>query len=118
VRAAEQLPLEILPKLQLMKEGETQLFSAGGSRFRLIRVVAFQAAPVDEVAAAPRIRQFLANRNSAEVIAKEMKEVRKFATIEYLGEFAGLMVEGDAKVGAEREGMHTLEQPRKEQPKN
>jgi hypothetical protein len=47
-----------------------------------------------------------------------MKEVRKFATIEYLGEFAGLMVEGDAKVGAEREGMHTLEQPRKEQPKN
>ena len=118
VRAAEQIPLEILPKLQLMKEGETQLFSAGGSRFRLIRVVAFQAAPVDEVAAAPRIRQFLSNRNSAEVIAKEMKEARKFATIEYVGEFAGLMAEGDAKVGAEGQGMHTLEQLRKEHPKN
>ena len=118
VRAAEQIPLEILPKLQLMKEGETQLFSTGGSRFRLIRVLAFQAAPVDEAAAAPRIRQFLSNRNSAEVIAKEMKEVRKFATIEYVGEFAGLMAEGDAKVDSERQGMHALEQPRKEHPKN
>jgi len=101
VRAAEQIPLEILPKLQLMKEGETQLFATGGSRFRLIRVVAFQAAPVDEVTAAPRIRQFLSNRNSAEVIAKGMKEIRSFATIEYLGEFAALMAEGDAKIGAE-----------------
>jgi EpsD family peptidyl-prolyl cis-trans isomerase len=118
VRAAEQIPLEILPKLQLMKEGETQLFGAGGSRFRLIRVVAFQAAPVDEVAAAPRIRQFLSNRHSAEVIAKEMKEVRKFAKIEYLGEFAGLTAQGDARAGAEGQGMPTLEQLPKEQPKN
>jgi EpsD family peptidyl-prolyl cis-trans isomerase len=118
VRAAEQLPLEILPKLQLMKEGETQLFGTGGSRFRLIRVVAFQAAPVDEVAAAPRIRQFLSNRNSAEVIAKEMKEVRKFATIEYVGEFAGLMAEGDAKLGTASQGKQTLERLPNEQPKN
>ena len=109
VRAAEQIPLEILPKLQLMKEGETQLFGPGDTRFRLIRVVAFQAAPVDEVAAAPRIRQFLFNRNSAEVIAKEMKEARKFATIEYLGEFAGPTAEGEAKVGAESQGIQTLE---------
>ena len=29
VRAAEQIPLEILPKLQLMKQGETQLFGRG-----------------------------------------------------------------------------------------
>jgi EpsD family peptidyl-prolyl cis-trans isomerase len=118
VRAAEEIPLEILPKLQLMKEGETQLFGAGGTRFRLIRVVAFQAAPVDEVAAAPRIRQFLFNRNAAEVIAKEMKDVRKFATIEYLGEFAGRTAEGEAKVGAESQGVQTLEQGLKEQQKN
>ena len=115
VLAAEQIPLEILPKLQLMKEGETQLFGAGGPRFRLIQVVAFQAAPVDEATAAPRIRQFLSNRNSAEVIAKEMNEARKFATIEYLGEFAGPTAEGEPKVAAESQ---TLEQLPKEQPKN
>ncbi len=107
VRAAEQIPLEILPKLQSMKEGEAQLF--GGARYRLIRVVASQAAPVDEAVAAPRIRQFLVNRNSADVIAKEMKEARKFATIEYLGEFAGLTAENDAKVLTDTQ--ETLEQP-------
>ena len=118
VRAAEQIPLEILPKLQLMKEGETQLFGAGGTRFRLIRVVAFQAAPVDEVAAAPRIRQFLFNRNSAEVIAKEMNEARKFGKIEYLGEFAERAAEGEAKVAAESQGLPALEERSNEQPKN
>jgi EpsD family peptidyl-prolyl cis-trans isomerase len=115
VRAAEDIPLEILPKLQRMKEGETQLFAVDGTRFRLIRVVAFQAAPVDEAAAAQPIRQFLINRNAAEVIAKEMKEMRKFAKIEYLGEFAGRTAEAEAKVAAESQA---LEQLHKEQPKN
>lgn len=118
VRAAEQTALEILPKLQLMKEGETQLFGAGGTRFRLIRVVAFQASPVDQAAAAPRIRQFLINRNSAEVITKEMNDVRKFATIEYLGEFATATAAGEAKAGADSQGMQALEPLSKEQPKN
>jgi hypothetical protein len=117
VRAAEQIPLEILPKLQRMKEGETQLFEAGGTQLRLLRLVAFQAAPVDPATAAPRIRQFLFNRNSAEVIAKEMKELRQFAKIEYLGEFAGLTAEGEAKVGAEGKGLQELEQLHNEQPK-
>jgi EpsD family peptidyl-prolyl cis-trans isomerase len=117
VRAAEQIPLEILPKLQLMKEGESQLFGAGGTRYRFIRLVGYQAAPIDEVAAAPRIRQFLFNRNSVEVIAKEMGEARKFAKIEYLGEFVGPSVDGEAKVGVENQGIQTLELP-KEQTKN
>jgi EpsD family peptidyl-prolyl cis-trans isomerase len=118
LRAAEEIPLEILPKVQLMKERETQLFQAGGTRFRLIRVVAFQAAPVDEVAAAPRIRQFLFYRSSAKVIAKEMNEARKFAKIEYLGEFAKPAAGGGAEVGAESQGAQTLEQLPKDQPKN
>jgi EpsD family peptidyl-prolyl cis-trans isomerase len=118
VRAAEQIPLEIVSKLQLMKDGGTQLFGLGGMRYRLIRVVASQAAPVDEVTAAPRIRQFLVNRNAAEVLAKEMNEARKFATIEYLGEFAGLAAEGETKALTESQGVQTLEQLPKEQPKN
>lgn len=113
VRAAEDLPLEILPKLHRMKEGETQLFALEGSRFRLIRVVAFQAAPVDEAAAAQPIRQFLTNRNAAEVIAKEMKEMRKFAKIEYFGEFAERSAEA-----AEPQALTTSEKLPNEQPKN
>lgn len=95
---AEEIPLEILPKVQLMKQGEMQLFATDGTRFRVIRVVAFQAAPVDEAAAAPRIRQFLFNRNAADLIAKQTKELRSAAKIDYLGEFAERPAEGEAKV--------------------
>jgi len=101
-----------------MKQGEMQLFTAGGTRFRLIRVVAFQAAPVDEASAAPRIRQFLFNQNAAEVIAKQTKELRASAKIEYLGEFAGHTREADAKARVESERLPTLEQAPKDQRKN
>jgi hypothetical protein len=46
-----------------------------------------------------------------------MKELRQFAKIEYLGEFAGLTAEGEAKVGAEGKGLQELEQLHNEQPK-
>ena len=105
---AEEIPLEILPKVQLMKQGEMQLFATGDTRFRVIRVVAFQPAPVDEAAAAPRVRQFLFNRNATEVIAKQTKELRASAKIEYLGEFAQRAADGEAKPGAESQ---TLKQP-------
>src|SRR5262245_3177841 len=101
VLPAEEIPLEILPKLQLMKQGEMQLFAAGAGRFRLLRVLAFQAAPVDEAAAASRIRQFLVNRNSTEVIAEKAKELRKAAKIEYFGEFAETAAAAETKAGAE-----------------
>ncbi|MNC94884.1 hypothetical protein D3C83_118610 [compost metagenome] len=52
------------------------------------------------------------------MIAKEMSEARKFATIEYLGEFAGFTAEGEAKALTESQGMQTLEQVPNEQPKN
>lgn len=88
VRAAEQIPLEILPRLQSMKEGQIQLFEAGSERFQVIRLVAYKVEPVDEATAAPRIQQFLWNRRTSEVIAKEMKKIKDQAKIEYVGEFA------------------------------
>jgi len=90
VRVAEHIPLEILPKVQAMKEGQVQLFEVGGGRFQVIRIVAFKAAPVDEATATPRIQQFLINRRSREVMFEEMKRVRKAAKIEYVGEFASV----------------------------
>ena len=71
-RAAEQLPLEMLPKLQKMKDGEIELIEIG-DRVAVVRVVATKAEPVDEANAAPRIQQFLFTRRSNEVIAKEDK---------------------------------------------
>src|SRR5262245_6072226 len=82
VRAAEQIPLEILPKVQAMKEGQIRLFEMAGGRFQVFRVVAFKAAPVDEATATPRIQQFLANQGSRQAIAEEIKRVRNSAKIE------------------------------------
>lgn len=103
VRAAEQIPLEILPKLQTMKDGETRVFETPGGAQQVIRVAASKAAPVDEATAAPRIQQFLFNRRSSEVIAKQMKEVKAGAKIEYLGEFASEAAAAAAQAKANEE---------------
>ena len=89
IRAAEQLPMEMLPKIQAMKDGEIQPFGSPDGRFQVIRVVASKADPVDEATALPRIQQFFSNRRSNEAIAKEMKQIRDQAKIEYVGEFSG-----------------------------
>jgi len=87
VRAAEQIPLEMLPRLQAMKQGEVQVIGAGGDGAVVIRLASARAAPIDEASAAPLIRQFLLKRRSSEAIAVEMKRLRNEARIEYLGEF-------------------------------
>ena len=101
VRAAEQIPLEILPEVQAMKEGQIQLFEAGRERFQVIRVVAYKAEPLDEASAAPRIQQFLLNRRSSEVIAKVMKKNKEQAKIEYVGDFAAGAAAAEANAKAE-----------------
>ncbi len=87
VRAAEQIPLETLPRLQAMKEGQIQDISGAGPAY-VVHMLASKAAPVDEAGAVPRIQQFLFNQRSTEAITKEMKQVREKANIEYAGEFA------------------------------
>ena len=88
VRAAEQIPLELLPKLQAMKSGEIRALEGGGGLY-VVRVVATVSSPVDEATAIPRIQQFLFNQRAAAAIAGEMKQLRQKAIIEYVGEFAG-----------------------------
>ena len=88
-RAAEQIPLEMLPRLQAMKDGETQLIESGGDGAVVIRVAATRAAPIDEASAAPLIREFLLKRRSGDAVAAEMKRLKAQAKIEYVGEFAG-----------------------------
>ena len=101
VRAAEQLPLEMLPKIQAMKDGQIQLFEAGGGRYQLIRVVASKAEPVDEATATPRIQQFLFNRRASEAVANELKQLKAQAKIDYAGEFAGGAAAAEAKAKVE-----------------
>ena len=84
-----------------MKDGEIQLLDAGDGQYQVVQLVASKAAPMDEATATPRIQQFLSNRNAREVIAKDLELLRKYAKIEYVGEFAGGMAGAGSKAEAE-----------------
>jgi EpsD family peptidyl-prolyl cis-trans isomerase len=88
-RSAEQLPLELLPKLAQMKDGQAVLID-GPQQVFVMRVVASQSAPVDEAAAKPRIQQFLQNQRGSKAVADEIKKLREAAKIELVGDFAKL----------------------------
>jgi hypothetical protein len=73
VRAAEQIPLELLPRLHAMKEGEVQLIDAGGDALFVVRLVGARLAPLDEAAAAPLIEQFLLKHRWSEALSMETR---------------------------------------------
>jgi len=87
LRAAEQIRLDMLPKLQEMRAGEIRMFEAGSGRYQIIRVVAFRPEPFDEATAAPLIQRFLLDQRSREYVAREMERIKQQAKIEFLGEF-------------------------------
>lgn len=83
-RGADELPLELLPLLKAMKEGEVHLIDEGAEDLVMLRLAAARLAPLDEAAAAPLIEKFLAARRSGDALAAEMKRLRSAARIEYL----------------------------------
>ncbi len=84
---AEQIPMELLAKLYVLKDGQATVVETPKAVY-VMRVVASQAAPVEEAAALPRIRQFLANQQGGEAARREMAQLKEKAKIEYMGEFA------------------------------
>lgn len=96
LKAAEQLPMGVLPKFQSMKPGEIATFPAPG-RVLVVQLVAVQDAPMSEKDAEPFIGRFLGNQKRSEVTSREMKQLRTVAKLEYVGDFA----KHKDKVGAE-----------------
>ena len=84
-RAAEQLPLELLPRLHKMKEGEVHAIDHGpDGAVVVVRVIAARRSPLDEATATPLIEKFLLARRSGEALSAELKRLRTAARIEYL----------------------------------
>lgn len=102
VRAAEQIPLELLPKLQASKDGDLLVMDSGNLLY-IFRVVATKEMPVDEITASPRIQQFLFNRRVSEAIVSEQKRLKEKAEIQYLGEFSQGVAEAEKKLKAQTE---------------
>ncbi|MES2583341.1 MAG: EpsD family peptidyl-prolyl cis-trans isomerase [Pseudomonadota bacterium] len=97
-RPAEQIPLEVLPKLHEFKDGQVGLIEGNDAHF-IARVVASKTLPITEAQAIPRIKVFLANQRGVEAIKREKEAMKAKAKVEYLGEFAG----GEAAFKAEAE---------------
>lgn len=111
-RAAEQIPLEVLPKLHQFKDGQMGLIE-GNEANLIVRVVASKSVPIAEAQAQPRIKVFLANQRGAEAIKREKEAMKAKAKVEYLGEFAGgeaaFKAEAEAKTKAAAEAKATAE---------
>ncbi len=87
VRAAEQLPMNMLDAFSKMKDGQAMLVpTATGAQ--VIVLAGSKSAPVDEAAARPAIEQFLLNDRKRQIVEKDLKDLRAAAKIEYVGKFA------------------------------
>jgi len=95
VRAAEQLPLNMLDSFAKMKDGQAMLVpSASGAQ--VIVLSGSRQEPVDEARAKPAIEQFLLNDAKRKAVDAHIKSLRAGAKIEYVGKFA----EGAASAAA------------------
>jgi EpsD family peptidyl-prolyl cis-trans isomerase len=86
-RAAEQVPLELLPRLHALKDGQITVIESPQS-ITLLRLASSQPAPIAEAVALPLIEQFLTNKHASEAVAANLKRLRASTDIAYLGDFA------------------------------
>jgi EpsD family peptidyl-prolyl cis-trans isomerase len=87
VKGAEQLPLEVVPRLAQLQVGQVMLMPAQQG-YLLVQVAATEKQPLDEKQAQPFIEQFLMNQKRLELARGELKSLRDTAKIEYIGDFA------------------------------
>ena len=105
-RPAEQLPLEILPKIHAFKDGQIGLVETKEG-YLIVRVVASRSQPVTEAQALSTIKVFLSNQRGAEAVKLAKDEMKAKAKIQYFGEFAGgeaaykAKAESDSKAATE-----------------
>jgi len=86
VRAAEQLPLESLPRFAQMKDGQIGMVPTAGGVLA-IYLAGSRAAPMDFDKATPLIERFIVNRKRSDMAKAEMKRLRDTAEITYMGNF-------------------------------
>jgi len=86
VRAAEQLPMEALPRFSQMKDGQIGMVQTA-SGVLAIYLAGSRAAPLDFEKATPFIERFIVNRKRTEMAKAEMKRLRDTAEITYMGNF-------------------------------
>ena len=95
VRAAEQLPLAVLVKLQKMNNGDIAAIPNGQS-INIVSVAASQIQPISREKATPLIEQYFINKSKKESAELQMASLKKAANIEYVGLFSDMQLEQDS----------------------
>ncbi|MDI1298232.1 EpsD family peptidyl-prolyl cis-trans isomerase [Methylotenera sp.] len=86
-RPAEQLPLDILPKMQLLKGGDMFVWQSGDIA-HAIKLTSIEESPVGLIEATPMIKNYFINTRGKQMVEDKIKKFRQEAKIEYLGAFA------------------------------
>jgi EpsD family peptidyl-prolyl cis-trans isomerase len=88
-KAAEQLPMELLKKLQLLKAGEV-LMVPTQTTFNVIHLAGVDSAPITRAKATPIIEQYFLNQNKTMMAQKEVVKLNDNAKIEFEGMYADM----------------------------
>ncbi len=89
VKAAEQLPQELVARLHQLKDGQVFTFTTGNI-FNVVVISDSQTQPVNLEQARPAIERFLINAKKREIAETHLKGLKEKAKIEYLGDYADL----------------------------
>jgi hypothetical protein len=103
VKAPEQLPLELVPRLSKMQTGQA-LNMMNGNMMNILFLADSQSQPRTLEQAKPDIERYLTNAKKREAAMAELKKLREKAKIEYVGEYAEAGKEAAANTPAPDHG--------------
>ena len=83
-RTTDEIPLELVPKLGQLGDGQIGVFALPQA-ISIVRVVASRTASVAESDARPKVQQFLANQRAEAAVAADLQRLRAAAKIDYAG---------------------------------
>ena len=100
IKAAEELPLALLPKFSKMKNGEVAIIPTSDS-LNVLQLQDSKDQPLTEQQAKPVIENFLLGQKRKALLEMEMKKLRDTAKVEYLGAYADLGKAGQSPAAAQ-----------------
>ena len=113
VKPAEQLPLELLRKIQPLKDGEFLLVPTERS-LNIVHIAASQNTPITRDKAGPIIEQYFVNQNKTSLAKKEIVALNDKAKIEYVGAFEDMKnAKKEKAVAAEAVNQESQQEPSK-----
>jgi len=89
VKAAEELPMLVLKKMQNLKDGEI-LIVPTNKTFNILQIAASQTQPINRAKATPIIEQYFFNQNKNKIANNEITALNEKAKIEFIGAFSDM----------------------------